>query len=144
MTRSQESVAGTQYLSAQASVDPGGVSAAMALHDLATSIEGEVVTPADPGWDEARQPWDLVDQRPALVAMPVDADDVRAIVHSARQHGLRVAPQGTGHNAGPLGPLGDTILSSTSGMRGIEIDPAQKRARVEAGVLWSEVTRALF
>src|SRR5687768_8624771 len=81
-----------------------------ALRDL---IDGEVVTPADDGWDEARRPWNFAhDQRPALVAFPESAEDVVAIVQYASRHGLRLAPQGTGHNAGPLGALEDTILLS--------------------------------
>jgi FAD binding domain len=110
--------------------------------ELAAAMRGEVVTDADPGWDDARQPWDLVDQHPAVVAMPLDAADVRAVVLFARLHRLHVAPQGTGHNAGPLGPLEDTILLSTRRMRGIHIDPARRTARVEAGALWVEVTQA--
>jgi FAD/FMN-containing dehydrogenase len=110
--------------------------------ELAAAVRGEVVTAADPGWDDARRPWDLVDQRPAVVVMPLDAADVRMVVLFARRHGLHVAPQGTGHNAGPLGPLEDTILLSTRRMRGIDIDPARRTARVEAGVLWVEVTQA--
>jgi FAD/FMN-containing dehydrogenase len=105
-------------------------------------MRGEIVTAADPGWDDARQPWDLVDQRPAVVAMPLDAADVRTVVLFARRHGLHVAPQGTGHNAGPLGPLEDTILLSTRRMRGVDIDPTRRTARVEAGALWVEVAQA--
>ncbi len=74
------------------------------------------------------------------MAFPETADDVVAIVEHARRHGLRVAPQGTGHNAGPLGDLADTILLSTSRMRGVEIDVEGRRARVAAGTLWLEVT----
>jgi FAD/FMN-containing dehydrogenase len=100
-----------------------------------------VVGPSDPNWDEARRPWNLAhDQRPAFVAFPETADDVVAIVQHARQNGLRVAPQGTGHNAGPLGDLHDTILVSTTRMRGVEIDAEARRARVAAGTLWLEVT----
>ena len=101
---------------------------------------GEIVTPGDPGPDDARQPWDLVDQRPAVVVMPLDDDDVRAVVLFARRHGLRVAPQGTGHNAGPPGALEDTDWLSTGAMRGIDIDPARCTARVESGAVWVEVT----
>ena len=109
-----------------------------ALRDL---IDGEVVTPADDRWDEARRPWNFAhDQRPALVAFPESADDVVAIVQYASRHGLRVAPQGTGHNAGPLGSLEDTVLVSTSRMRGVMIDADARRARVAAGTLWLEVT----
>ena len=68
------------------------------------------------------------DQRPAFVAFPETAADVAAIVDHARSHDMRVAPQGTGHNAGPLGDLHDTILLSTSRMRGVEIDVEARRA----------------
>ena len=56
----------------------------------------------DPGWDDARRAWNLsVDQHPAAVALPESADDVVVAVRFARDHGLRVAAQGTGHNARP-------------------------------------------
>src|SRR6185295_1659799 len=100
-----------------------------------------LVHPHDPGWDEARQAWNLaVDQQPAAVALPETVDDVVAAVDFAREHGLRVAPQGTGHNAHPLGDLADTLLLKTERMRRVGIDPEGRRARVEAGVLWAEVT----
>jgi hypothetical protein len=60
----------------------------------------------------------------------------------AREFGLRVAPQGTGHNAQPLGSLEDTILLKTERMRGVSIDPARRTARVEAGAVWLEVVEA--
>jgi FAD/FMN-containing dehydrogenase len=108
---------------------------------LRDRIGGLVVGPTDEAWDEARRPWNLAhDQRPAFVAFPETADDVVAVVEHARQHGLRVAPQGTGHNAGPLASLEDTILLSTSRMKGVEIDADARRARVAAGTLWLEVT----
>lgn len=109
---------------------------------LAQAIAGPVVTPADPAWDEARQAWNLaVDQRPAAVARPRDAADVQAIVDFAREYGLRVAAQGTGHNAHGLeGELAESILVKTDLMRGVEIDPQARVARVEAGALWMDVT----
>jgi len=111
------------------------------VQHLRDRLRGDVVGPADTAWDQARQAWNLaVDQRPALVALPVDAEDVVAIVDYARQHGLRVAPQGTGHNAGPIASLDDTVLVSTVRMRGVELDAVARRARVAAGTLWLEVT----
>jgi len=101
------------------------------------------VTPSDETWDEARQAWNLaVDQRPAAVVYAESADDVVATVDFARVRGLRVAPQGTGHNAAPLGPLAETVLLETSRMRAVAIDPESRTARVEAGVLWLEVVEA--
>src|SRR5208337_1647514 len=96
-----------------------------------------IVMPGDSGWDDARQAWNLaVDQRPAAVARPASAADVVDIVRFAREHGLRVAAQGTGHNAAPLGLLNDTILVKTSSMRQVSIDPAARIAWAEAGAVW--------
>src|SRR5687767_10118689 len=110
---------------------------------LRARMTGHAVTPADPEWDVARQAWNLaVDQRPAIVALPESADDVVAVVRYARAHGLRIAAQGTGHNAGPLGPLDGTVLVKTSRMRGVTVDPDARTVRVDAGVLWQEATNA--
>jgi FAD/FMN-containing dehydrogenase len=101
---------------------------------------GAVHLPGDPGYDEARTPWNVaVDQRPAAVAYPASADEVSDIVRAAADARLRVAPQGTGHNAGPLGSLADAVLLRTSAMTGIEIDAERRVARVQAGVLWQDV-----
>ena len=102
-----------------------------------------VVTPQDPSWDEARLAWNLhADQRPVAVAFPETADDVAAIVDLARDAGLRVAPQGTGHNATAITSLDDTILLKTERMQELTIDPATRTARAGAGVLWADVVNA--
>jgi UDP-N-acetylenolpyruvoylglucosamine reductase len=108
---------------------------------LREAIAGSVVLPGEDGWDGARQAWNLaVDQRPALGALPEGAPDVQALVDFARTRGLRIAMQGTGHNAAPMGPLEDTVLIKTERMRGVEIDERAGVARVEAGALWIDVT----
>jgi FAD binding domain-containing protein/berberine-like enzyme len=118
-------------------IDPAAAQA------LRLRLSGDLVLPDDAEWDEARQAWNLaVDQRPAAVALPETAEDVVAVVRFAREQGLRIAPQGTGHNAPPLGPLHDTVLVKTSRIRGVHIDAEAKRARVDAGVLWLEVVHA--
>ena len=106
-------------------------------------LDGEIVVPVDPHWDEARVAWNLsVDQLPAAVALPASVEDVAALVTYARESGLRVAPQGTGHGAAALGDLSDTILLKTERMRGVTIDPESRTARVEAGTIWIEVVEA--
>src|SRR5204863_6714880 len=78
---------------------------------LRSLLTGDFVVPGDPDWDTARRAWNLaVDQRPAAVVLPESAADVATVVDFAREARLRVAPQGTGHAALPLGPLEDTIL----------------------------------
>jgi FAD binding domain len=110
---------------------------------LASALGGKLITPEDARFDEARRAWNLaIDQHPAAVVFPESPQDVAAAVLFAREFGLRVAAQGTGHNAGPLGPLENTILIKTERMRRVEIDPKTRLARVEAGVVWLEVVEA--
>ena len=100
------------------------------------------VTPSDPGWDAARGAFNvLIDQRPQAIAFPSTAHEVAAIVADARRRGLRVAPQGTGHNAGPLGSLEDALIVNTSGLTGVSIDG--RRVRVGAATRWRDVVPAL-
>jgi FAD/FMN-containing dehydrogenase len=114
-----------------------------ALEQLGALIDGEVVLPGGADWDAARQAWNLAaDQQPAAVVFPASAEDVVRVVDHAREAGLRLTTQGTGHFATTLDSLDDTILVRTTRMRGIEIDPVRRRARVEAGVLWAEVSLA--
>ena len=116
--------------------------AAIDVRALRARILGDVVLPGDETWESARLAWNLaVDQRPAAVVLAETAEDVVAVVDFAREHGLRVAPQGTGHNSSPL-ELENTVLLKTERMRRVGVDPAGRRARVEAGVLWAEVTAA--
>jgi len=111
------------------------------LEALRAAIAGQVFMPGEGGYDQARQAWNLaVDTRPAVVVVAGSAADVARAVRYARAHGMRIAPQGTGHGAGPLEPLGGAMLLKTTRMRQVSIDPAVRTARTEAGALWQDVT----
>src|SRR4051795_5557457 len=89
---------------------------------LAGLCDGAVHLPGDPGYDAARMPWNVaLDQRPDAVALPRSVKDVQAVVRAAAGEGLRVAPQSTGHNAGPLVARGldDVVLLRTEQLRGV-------------------------
>lgn len=104
---------------------------------LAAELAGDVVAPGDDGWDRARQAWNLTaDQNPAAVAYVTSPEDVAAAVRLAREGGLGVATQGTGHGAAPMAPLDDVVLIKTERMNGVKVDAGAGTVRVEAGVLW--------
>ena len=104
---------------------------------------GAVYLPGDPGFDDARTPWNVaVDQRPAAVAYPANATETSQLVRAAVAAGLRVAPQSTGHNAGPLGRLDDVVIVRTSAMTHVDIDPVRQVATVGGGALWLPVVEA--
>lgn len=100
---------------------------------LRSRVRGSVLVAGDAGWDRARATFNtLDDQQPALIVTPTDVADVIAVVGFAREHGLRIAPQRTGHNATPLGDLAGTVLR-TGELRKITFGTARRIARVEAG-----------
>src|SRR6476646_9322675 len=102
----------------------------------------QLIKPGEERWDSARGAWNLaVDQAPAMVAEPGNADEVAAVVNFARENGLRVAVQAEGHSAGPLaGPGEDTLLLKTGRMTEADIDTENRRARVSAATKWRDVS----
>ena len=67
--------------------------------ELAKAFSGQVLVPADPGYDEARKVHNgLIDKRPALIARCHGTADVADAVSFARAHGLEIAVRGGGHN----------------------------------------------
>ncbi|MFB9308548.1 FAD/FMN-containing dehydrogenase [Agromyces hippuratus] len=130
-----------------ATTDPATLSLREALAFLDDRIAGRVLISGDPGWDDARSAWNLaVDQRPTAIVVATTADDVVHTVRAAAELGLAVAPQATGHNAGPLAAddgLAGAILLRTHEMRGVEIDAESRIARVEAGAQWGDVVAAV-
>ena len=120
------------------------MSTTLSTPSLSELMAGRVIVPADDAWNSARRAFNpAIDQRPIGVAYPVDERDVIAAVAYARERGLRIAPQSTGHNAGPLGSLRDTILMNLRELRDVSIDAPARRVRVGAGATWQDVTPAL-
>jgi FAD/FMN-containing dehydrogenase len=106
---------------------------------------GDVHLPGDPGYDAARTPWNVaIRQTPAAVAIPRDASDVSAVVRAAASAGLRIAPQSTGHNAGPLAAHGldDVVIVRTSALDVVQVDTARNVIRVGGGTLWEPAVDA--
>jgi hypothetical protein len=110
------------------------------LDALQAAIAGQVFVPGQAGYDQARQAWNLaVDERPSLVVVAESAADVAQAVRYARARQMRIAPQGTGHGAAPLEPLDGAMLLRTTRMRQVDIDPAARTARAQAGAIWQDV-----
>jgi FAD/FMN-containing dehydrogenase len=111
--------------------------------DVRSLCGGAVAVPGDDAYEAGRGAWNVaVDQRPALVAYPANAVETAEVMRYARDAGLRVAPQSTGHNAAPLSDLSNTVLLKTAAMTHVEIDAERQIARVGGGVLWEDVVDA--
>ncbi len=113
--------------------------------ELRSLLGDRVHADGDPGYDKARGAWNAaVDQRPAAVAVPRSADEVADVVRAATAAGLRVAPQSTGHNAGPLAAqdLSDVVLVRTAQLSDVTVDAERRIARVGGGALWLPAVEA--
>lgn len=109
--------------------------------DLRDRVDGTVLVPEDPGYDDSRSAFNLtVDQRPALIVRPVSAGDVAESIRYARATGMDVAIQATGH--GLARPADGAVLLATAGLDEVSIDPVARTARVGAGVRWGAVLEA--
>lgn len=114
------------------------------LTDLA-ALRDRVTGPVLAG-DDPRVPAEVATfnlattHRPTVVVGATSAADVAAAVTWAVAHDLPVAVQATGH--GPVQPVEDALLVTTSRMQSVEVDPERRTARVAAGVRWADVIAA--
>jgi FAD/FMN-containing dehydrogenase len=100
-----------------------------------------LLRPGDPSYDARRAGINrAVDHRPAVIVDAADPDDVAAAVRLAAASHRPVAVMNTGH--GPSRPATGAVLVRTDRLRGVEVDPVRRTARVGAGAAWRDVVEA--
>ncbi|WP_327639123.1 FAD-dependent oxidoreductase [Kribbella sp. NBC_00482] len=108
---------------------------------LGAGFNGAVRLPGEPEYDEQRRSViPSVDSRPLLVAEAYGRTDVQAAVRTAREYGVPIAVQATGH--GTRVPADRGILLKTTQMTGVLIDPERRIAKVAPGARWGAVLDA--
>ncbi len=113
-----------------------------ALAELQAGFRGQIVGREDPTYDEHRKIWNgSIDRRPALIARCAGVADVMSAVKFARQHGLPVAVRSGGHSFPGLSMADDAFVIDLTQLKGVRVDPAERTARVQAGVLLGELDR---
>ena len=114
-----------------------------AIAELRGIIRGEVIAPADPGYDHARAVWNaMIDRRPAVVVRAGGVDDVvAAVIFAGAQH-LPISVRGGGHNVAghAVGEAG--LMIDLSAIRAVRVDPQLRRAWVDGGATWGDVDAA--
>ena len=121
-------------------VDTSPRLAARALDQLRRSFHGDVITPGDASYDDARRLWNaLHDRRPAVIVRPRDASEVAAAIRFGRDQDLEIAVRAGGHSlAGLTGRPGGLVVD-LSAMRGVVLDPDRRIARANGGALLGEL-----
>ena len=104
---------------------------------LRDRMAGQVVTPDDAGYDEARAIYNgMIDRRPAVIARCRSVDDVRAALEYGRRSGLAIAVRGGGHNGPGFGTVEGGLVIDLSEMNAVDVDPAARTVRVQGGATW--------
>ena len=113
------------------------------VDDLRARLEGELVTPEDRSYEEARQVFFKgVDKRPLAVARVAGAGDVAAVVNAVRESGLELAVRSGGHSRPGYGTVDGGLVIDLAGMDQVEIDAEGRTAWVETGATAGRYTLA--
>ncbi|GAB3260426.1 FAD-binding oxidoreductase [Arthrobacter pigmenti] len=108
--------------------------------DLLAQLQGPLIRPSDPLYDEARKVYNgNIDRHPAAIVNCTDANDVVVCVLFARQHGVELAVRGGGHNGAGLGVADDALVISLSMMRTVDVDPEAKTVRADGGCTLADI-----
>jgi FAD/FMN-containing dehydrogenase len=107
---------------------------------LKTSLRGDLVTPENPAYEEARKVWNgLIDRRPGLIVRCMGVADVITTVNLARDNDLQFTVRGGGHNVAGTSVSEGGMVIDLSRMRSIRVDPERLTACVEGGATLGDI-----
>jgi hypothetical protein len=98
-------------------------------------VSGRVITPDDPGYDQARQVfYGGFDRHPPLIVQAAGADDVATVVALAHDSGQELAVRSGGHSPAGHGVPDTGIELDLGVLRALEIDAGARTAWAEPGL----------
>lgn len=82
---------------------------------------------------------------PSYLVKPKDAQEVQKIIRFANEHSMPVVPASSDvhFNGATIPKQGGVVLDLTRMKKVLEIDEANRRVRIEAGVMWQQLTEEL-
>jgi FAD/FMN-containing dehydrogenase len=113
------------------------------LDEFRSRLRGPLVTSDEPAArDEPRPVWNAMHvESPAVTVRCTGTADVVDAVDFARERDLLVAVRGGGHSVAGLSTVHDGVLIDLSAMRGVQVDPDRRLARVQGGALLGDLDR---
>jgi len=115
----------------------------LSIPQLRAALNGRVIAPGDPGYDQARTVFvGGFDQRPAVIVRVADAADVARVVALARETGLELAVRSGGHSGAGHSTTEGGIVLDLRDMKALDIDADRRTAWAEAGLTAGEYSVA--
>ena len=115
------------------------------LSALRAGFHGTVLSPYDPGYEEARVLFNTrVRTRPVVLCRCAGTGDVSAAVCFAREAGLPVVVRGGGHHACGFCLAEGGMVIDTRMLRGLRFDPATATVTAGAGCTWREIDQVTY
>ena len=109
---------------------------------LTNLLDGQLLLPGQPEYDEARTVWNvMIDRRPRMIVRCASVDDVVHAVRAAREVDLEIGVRCGGHSVLGLCVPEDGMMIDLTPMGGVRVDPAQRRAWVQGGALLGALDR---
>jgi FAD/FMN-containing dehydrogenase len=106
-------------------------------------LDGTIILPGDPAYDQARSIWNgMIDRKPAIIVRCHTEPDVVRAVKYARENQLVVAIRGGGHNIAGHAVCDGGLMIDLSTMKEVRVDVAARRAYVQPGATLFDVDRA--
>ena len=110
------------------------------IQALGDALRGNLVLRGHAAYDPARRVLNRqMDKHPSLVVQPRGAADVKLAVDFARASNLLVAVKCGGHSPSGNSTCNDGLLIDLSLLRGVQVDPAARLARVAGGSLLGDL-----
>jgi FAD/FMN-containing dehydrogenase len=110
---------------------------------LKQRLDGTIILPGNPGYDEARSIWNgMIDRKPAVIVRCQTEADVQHAVTYARENQLIVSIRGGGHNIAGHAVCDGGVMIDLSQMTEVRIDAPARRARVQPGATLHDFDRA--
>jgi FAD/FMN-containing dehydrogenase len=110
------------------------------LASLDRAIDGRVIRPDAPDYDDARRTFNgLIDRRPAAIVRCASDTDVRAVIEAAREDGLPLGVRGGGHSVAGSAIVEAGVVADLGPMRDVTIDPVRRIAHVGGGAQWQDL-----
>ena len=93
--------------------------------ELCELLAGEILSPGDVEYDQARRVWNVaVDRHPAAIVRPAHEADVQAAVRFAAAHEVLLSVRGSGHHHAGYAVADSAAMIDLSGWRAVRIDPS--------------------